>query len=157
MDGKTKAPVKPPSMNIGQTKAVDKPVPDVYYMDKSIFPAGPYYNVRAGRTRLSEQEIVVGEGKMEKRREAGFDLAGDNRVKQTILRHRMDAMQNISCSFNLADLMCEGCKGRGKHAVVGAENGEPVVLVITDQNFPPVLYSGDGGACIGVEGLSMGP
>jgi hypothetical protein len=157
MDGKTKAPVKPPSStNIGQTKAADKPVPDVYYTDESIFPAGPYYNVRAGRARLSEQEILVGEGKTEKRKEAGFDLAGDNRVKQTILRHRMDVMQNISCSFNPADLMCEGCKGRGKHSVVGAENGEPVVLVITDQNFPPVLYSGDGGNCIGVVRVEHG-
>ncbi len=77
-------------------------------------------------------------------------------MKQTILRHRMDTMQNISCSFNPADLMCEGCKGRGKHSVVGAENGEPVVLVIADQNFPPVLYSGDGGACIGVVRVEHG-
>ncbi len=37
-------------------------------------------------------------------------------------------------------------KVRGKHSVVGADSGEPVVLVITDQNFPAVLYSGDGGA-----------
>jgi hypothetical protein len=135
---------------MGQTKAADKPVPDVFYTDESIFPAGPYYNVRAGRTRISEQEIVVGEGKTEKRREAGFDLGGDNRVKQTVLRHRMDTMQNISSSFNPADLTCEGCKVRGKHSVVGADNGEPVVLVVSDQNFPPVLYSGDTGACIGV-------
>jgi hypothetical protein len=99
---------------------------------------------------------VVGEAKMEKRREAGFDLAGDNRVKQTILRHRMDAMQNISCSFNPADLMCEGCKGRDKHLVVGAENGELVMFVTEDQNFPPVLYSGDGGACIGVVRVEHG-
>jgi hypothetical protein len=62
----------------------------------------------------------------------------------------MDTMQNITCSFNPADLTCEGCKGRGKHSVVGVDNGEPVVLVVTDQNFPPVLYSSDGGACIGV-------
>jgi len=155
-DGKTKAPVKPNNVNLGQTKAADKPIPDVFYTDESIFPAGPYYNVRAGMARIGEQEILVGEGKQEKRREAGFDLGGDNRIKQTILRHRMDTMQNITCSFNPADLTCEGCKGRGKHSVVGADNGEPVVLVVTDQNFPPVLYSGDGGACIGVVRVEFG-
>jgi hypothetical protein len=51
---------------LGQTKAANKPIPDVFYTDESIFPAGPYYNVRAGRARISEQEIVVGEGKLEK-------------------------------------------------------------------------------------------
>ncbi len=80
----------------------------------------------------------------------------DSRVKQTILRHRMDTMQNITCSFNPADMTCSGCKVRGKHSVVGADSGEPVVLVITDQNFPAVLYSGDGGACIGVVRVEFG-
>ena len=100
--------------------------------------------------------ILVGDGKNEKRKEAGFDLGGDSRVKQTILRHRMDTMQNITCSFNPADMTCSGCKVRGKHSVVGADSGEPVVLVITDQNFPAVLYSGDGGACIGVVRVEFG-
>jgi len=100
--------------------------------------------------------ILVGDGKNEKRKEAGFDLGGDSRVKQTILRHRMDTMQNITCSFNPADMTCSGCKVRGKHSVVGADSGEPAVLVITDQNFPAVLYSGDGGACIGVVRVEFG-
>jgi hypothetical protein len=100
--------------------------------------------------------ILVGDGKNEKRKEAGFDLGGDSRVKQTTLRHRMDTMQNITCSFNPADMTCSGCKVRGKHSVVGADSGEPVVLVITDQNFPAVLYSGDGGACIGVVRVEFG-
>ena len=101
--------------------------------------------------------ILVGDGRNEKRKEAGFDLGGDSRVKQTILRHRMDTMQNITCSFNPADMTCSGCKVRGKHSVVGADSGEPVVLVITDQNFPAVLYSGDGGACIGVVRSNLAP
>jgi hypothetical protein len=46
--------------------------------------------------------MVVGEVKQEKRREVGFDLAGDGRVRQTVLRHRMDVMLNVSCSFDPA-------------------------------------------------------
>lgn len=83
-------------------------------------------------------------------------LGGDNRIRQVILRHHMDMMQNITCSFNPADLTCSGCKGRGKHSVVGADSGEPAVLVVSDQNFPAVLYSGDGGAIIGVMRVEYG-
>ncbi len=36
-----------------------------YSTDEYLFPAGPYYNVRAGRTRLGDREIVVGEMKEE--------------------------------------------------------------------------------------------
>ncbi len=101
-------------------------------------------------------EILVGDGKNEKRKEAGFDLGEDSRIRQTILRHRIDTMQNITCSFKPEDMTCSGCKGRGKHSVVGTDNGEPAVLVVSDQNFPAVLYSGDGGACIGVVRVEYG-
>jgi hypothetical protein len=62
----------------------------------------------------------------------------------------MDVGMNISLSFNPANLWCVGCKAKGGHSVVGAVDGEPVVLVASDQNFPPVLFSGDKGACIGI-------
>jgi hypothetical protein len=94
--------------------------------------------------------MVVGEVKQEKRREAGFDLAGDGRVRQTVLRHRMDVMLNVSCSFDPATMTCSGCKERGVHSMVRGDRGEPVVLVFTDQNFPAVLYSEDKEQCIGV-------
>ncbi len=38
----------------------------------------------------------------------------------------------------------------GPHSVAGNKNGESVVLVVTDQNFPAVMYSADEGQCIGV-------
>ena len=94
--------------------------------------------------------MVVGEVKQEKRREVGFDLAGDGRVRQTVLRHRMDVMLNVSCSFDPATMTCSGCKERGVHSMVRGDRGEPVVLVFTDQNFPAVLYSEDKEQCIGV-------
>jgi hypothetical protein len=99
---------------------------------------------------LGDRELVVGEMKQETRREAGFDLAGDGRVKQAVLRHRMDVMLNVSCSFDPATLTCFGCKERGVHSMVRGDRGEPVVLVFTDQNFPAVLYSEDKEPCIGV-------
>jgi hypothetical protein len=149
-DGKNKAADKlTPPLTPGP-KAADKPYPDIYNTDEYLFPAGPYYNVRAGRTRLGDREMVVGEVKQEKRREVGFDLAGDGRVRQTVLRHRMDVMLNVSCSFDPATMTCSGCKERGVHSMVRGDRGEPVVLVFTDQNFPAVLYSEDKEQCIGV-------
>jgi hypothetical protein len=56
----------------------------------------------------------------------------------------------ISCSFDPSNMFCTGCKTRGPHSVVGSEEGDPVVLVFTDQNFPAVLFSQDERACIGV-------
>jgi hypothetical protein len=40
--------------------------------------------------------------------------------------------------------------------VAGNKNGEPVILVVTDQNFPVVMYSADEGQCIGVVRLEDG-
>jgi len=57
--------------------------------------------------------LVVGEMKQEKRREVGFDLSGDGRVRQAVLRHRMDVMLNVTCSFDPATMTCSGCKERG--------------------------------------------
>ncbi len=42
------------------------------------------------------------------------------------------------------------------HSVVGAEDGRPVVLVASDQNFPPVLFSKDGDACVGIMRIEFG-
>jgi hypothetical protein len=53
----------------------------------------------------------------------------------------------ISLSFNPANLVCEGCKKRGKHAIFGKE---PTVLVACDQNFPAVLCSEDEKPCVSV-------
>jgi hypothetical protein len=94
--------------------------------------------------------MVVGEMKQEKRREEGFDLSGDGRVRQAVLCHRMDVMLNVTCSFDPATMICTGCKERGAHSMIRGDRGEPVVLVFTDQNFPAVLYSEDKEHCIGV-------
>jgi hypothetical protein len=38
----------------------------------------------------------------------------------------------------------------------GRDDGKPVVIVASDQNFPPVLYSKDGDACIAILRIEFG-
>ena len=123
---------------------------DVYELDESMFRAGPYFNVQAVREGKAEEEIVVGTAQHPKRKEVGFTLAGDTRILQAKMRFRMDRGMFISCSFDPGNLFCMGCKARGPHSEVGSEEGDPVVLVFTNQNFPAVLFSLDERACIGV-------
>jgi hypothetical protein len=40
--------------------------------------------------------------------------------------------------------------------VVGRDDGKPVVLVASDQNFPPVLFSEDEGPCIAIMRMEFG-
>ncbi len=128
----------------------------MYTLDDDIFPAGPYFNVRAAKVARAEEEIVVGEAAHDKRKEAGFTLSGDRRVLQAKMRYRMDRGMCISASFDPSNMICTGCKSRGAHSVIGSETGEPVVLIVTDQNFPAVLYSADEGQCIGIVRLEDG-
>jgi hypothetical protein len=103
-----------------------------------------------------EEELVMGVTSQEKRIECGFDIAGDKRIKQAVMRHRLDTNMNMTASFNPANMMCYGCKERSPHSVIGGEGQEPVVLVATDQNFPPVLFSENTGACIAVLRVEFG-
>jgi hypothetical protein len=98
----------------------------------------------------AEVEHVVGVAVNEKRKEAGFTVAGDKRILQAHMRFRMDRAMCISASFDPANLICTGCKERGPHSVVGSPDGEPVVMAVTDQNFPAVMYSKDSRSCIAV-------
>jgi len=137
-----------------ETEVEDKT--DVYELDEDMIRAGPYYNVRAARARAMEDEVVLGDGRNEKRKEAAFNIKGEGRLASVEWRHRMDVGQNITLSFNPANMRCSGCKVRGQHSVIGADDGMPVVLVASDQNFPPVLFSEDNGACIGIMRMEYG-
>jgi hypothetical protein len=129
---------------------------DVYELDEDMIRAGPYYNVRAARARAMEDEVLLGDGRKEKRKEAAFNIKGEGRLSMFEWRHRLDVGQNITLSYNPANMRCTGCKVRGPHSVIGADDGKPVVLVACDQNFPPVLYSEDNGACIGILRMEYG-
>jgi len=66
-----------------------------------------------------EEELVMGVTSQEKRIECGFDIAGDKRIKQAVMRHRLDTNMNMTASFNPANMMCYGCKERSPHSVIG--------------------------------------
>jgi hypothetical protein len=130
--------------------------PDVYVLDEDLIQAGPYYNVRAARSLMMEDEILLGDGRVGKRKEAGFNIMGEKRLEKVIWRHRLDVGMNITTSFNPANMKCSGCPVRGVHSVVGREDGKQVVIVASDQNFPPVLYSKDGEACVAIIRIEFG-
>ncbi len=129
---------------------------DVFEMDEEMIQAGPYFNVRAARMYSMESEIVLGDLRGHKRKEAGFNLKGESRLEKVVWRHRLDVGQNITASFNAANMKCTGCPGRGVHSVVGRDDGKPVVIVASDQNFHPVLYSDNADACIGILRIEYG-
>jgi hypothetical protein len=119
------------------------------------FRRANYYNVKAGR------QVMRGRAEREmgnapdngRRKECGFDLYGDDRVKGAVMRYRMDCNVTMSLSFNPANMVCEGCTKRGKHSLIGKE---PMILVATDQNFPATLYSADEKSCIAVMRVEHG-
>ncbi len=119
---------------------MDTKLEDVYMLEEDMIRAGPYYNVRASRARALDDEVVLGDGRIQRMIEAAFNIHGEGRLEKVVWRHRLDEGQNITLSFNPASMTCSGCKVRGVHSVVGAEDGRPVVLVASDQNFPPVLF-----------------
>ncbi len=129
---------------------------DVYEVDEGMIPAGPYYNVRASKLIALEDELMLGDGRGTRRKEAGFNVSGEGRMSNLVWRHRMDEGSNITLSFNPANMRCSGCLVRGDHSVVGAEDGRPVVLVASGLNFPPVLFSGDNEACVGILRIEYG-
>ncbi len=97
-----------------------------------------------------EEELVMGATSQAKRIECSFDLAGDKRIKQAVMCHRLDTNMNMTASFKPANMVCHDCTERSPHSVIGGEGREPVVLVATYQNFPRVLFSENNGACIAV-------
>jgi hypothetical protein len=127
---------------------------DVYTADDEKFPPGNYFNVRAGRKVMREKgEMVTGDMPDLKKKECGFNLAGDDRVKGAEMRYRLDSNITMSLSFNPATMTCGGCQKRGRHPLLGKE---PMVLVATDQNFPATLYSEDDKPCIAIMRIEHG-
>jgi hypothetical protein len=55
---------------------------DVYEVDEGMIPAGPYYNVKASRMIALENELLLGDGRGIKRKEAGFNIRGEGRLSK---------------------------------------------------------------------------
>jgi hypothetical protein len=49
----------------------------------------------------------------------------------------------VSMSFDPSDIIYSNCQERGRHKVLTANDGGPVVFIGTDQHFPAVLPSLD--------------
>jgi hypothetical protein len=47
-------------------------------------------------------------------------------------------------------------KARGPHSVLGDERGRPVVMIVSDQNFPAVLFSKDRDPCLAIMRIEDG-
>jgi hypothetical protein len=72
----------------------------------------------------------------------GFLISGNGRGFAISNFHRTDVGRNISISAT-ADFVCLSC-GRAHSYKDGAAAGKPLVVVLSDQNFPPMLPSGRG-------------
>ncbi len=127
---------------------------NIFVKDEDKFPPDNFYNVRAGRQVMTGRlEREMGNASdLGRRKECGYNIYGDDRVKGAVMRYRMDCNVTMSLSFNPVNMVCEGCK-RGKHYLVGKD---PMILVATDQNFPATLYSADEKACIAVMRVEYG-
>ncbi len=57
---------------------------DVFEMDEEMIQAGPYFNVRAARLYSMESEVVLGDLRGHRRKEAGFNLKGESRLEKVV-------------------------------------------------------------------------
>jgi hypothetical protein len=112
-----------------------------------------YYTIKATRERKEKGLILgsVGEyGRGETGGEGcgsgactGFDVAADCRQFAAKNFHDLEGCRNISSSIDHDGLKCLACAN--PHSLGESMcRGEPVVVCISDQNFPPVLPADDG-------------
>jgi hypothetical protein len=78
----------------------------------------------------------------------GFDIEGDQRQFRAKNFHDARGGKNVSTSFEPEGLSCLACDT--PHSLSGRmEREEPVVVVLCDQNFPPILPTNNG-RCLAV-------
>jgi hypothetical protein len=120
--------------------------------DFGMVASGLYLNIRAGRKARDPTNVIgnagYGEGERKAVEEGSFCNPNDTRLKKAVLRFRMDDCMTVSTSFDPANMICSNCLERGRHSVLNARDGGPVVFVGTDQHFLAVLPSLDQDSCI---------
>ncbi len=79
----------------------------------------------------------------------GCFLGDDERWFRNYNIHNVERGVNVSCSFNPRSGPCYTCLGEPHKAWEGKE-GQPVVLVLSDQCFPANVPAADGGECLRV-------
>ncbi len=111
------------------------------------FPA-QYHTIRAARRRAANTATLGGVGDyarsadLHQERDMGFLIEGDGRGFAVSNFHRTDVGRNISISAT-ADFACLSC-GRAHSYKDSVSTGKPLVAVLSDQSFPPMLPSGRG-------------
>jgi hypothetical protein len=74
---------------------------------------------------------------------AGFAVVGNTRQFAAKNFHDTDGCHNISSSVDHDGLVCLACDP--PHSLVSSmSRGEPVAVVVCDQNFPPIMPAKDG-------------
>ncbi len=78
-----------------------------------------------------------------------FNNPNDKRHNHTVHRHDHQALRNISTSFDPVTFTCKTCTGVHqvlRRTVDGSDVGldNPLVFVLADQNFPPMVPAGGG-------------
>jgi hypothetical protein len=110
-----------------------------------------YYNVRKQRANATPYvELPLVDGNRRKsaqccRLQPGFDIAGDDRQHSVTNFHIPSLKKNVSASVtrDKDDLHCVSCNS--SHSFSGTE---PVVVILTDQNFSPSLPAQNTQCCV---------
>jgi hypothetical protein len=122
-----------------------------------------YANVRAARSDSSTVRPLYGSEVYLINDLGTFVSTGDNRTFLANHRHCYTTKANISTSFELDTMACNTCTFRGKHRVLRREterpdtvDDSPIVFVLSDQCFPPVLSPEGEGECIKIMRIEDG-
>jgi hypothetical protein len=93
-----------------------------------------------GFTRVADAELKI----------HGFDVKGDTRQFVAKNFHDTKGGRNISASIDPEGLDCLVCEK--KHNIGDSiEAGSPVAVVVSDQNFSPVLPTDDGNCVVVIQ------
>ena len=77
---------------------------------------------------------------------------GDNRARSCFSDFRFGDKQSLMFSFNPSTLRCNCCTDK---AFV-SEHGERRAIILSDQNFSPIIRAGSGGGCAKIIRLENG-
>ncbi len=102
-----------------------------------------FYTIRASRERTQNNVVLAAvhgfgrEGRCSDRTNSGFRVENDARCFKAMNFHRTDVKRNVSASVTV-DLSCLSCDKL--HCIKETiNNSNPLVVVLTDQAFPPIL------------------
>jgi len=109
-----------------------------------------YGTVRAARRAAScWRQLNPAPARVESVSTGTFTSEGDERILHANVEHNLRLRVSRTLSFDPLSGKCNTCLGGG-HAALSAVGGGPIVLVTTDQSFPPVLpaKSDTGKECV---------